>query len=205
MIPKTLSEELKFPLNFVASLVTLGTFLLSMFYPLGRAIEMPFFPVDPIPLRIIILILMEAALALVFGWILIHLTTRGHGIAVPLVVSASLLSAWTSLFNIQWVLLRNSPQDSADHMILIAAGLVALVIAIYFIWWHWDTLKERGEIRRRYPRRWVYQREQESTKRKLVFTLRRLSLLQLATFGIMYGVIYLGPLWSQVRDLLNAP
>ncbi|TOJ56941.1 hypothetical protein CGI36_23930, partial [Vibrio parahaemolyticus] len=97
-------------LTIITAIISLANFVVSL--KVGNVTSGTELSVSRIeavlPFRFVLYILLETALAYAFGRTLIYFEQYGQGIPLMLVVIVSLISAWTSLFNAQWLFLGSS-------------------------------------------------------------------------------------------------
>ena len=93
------------------------------------------------PVRWLIFLALETCLAYIFGKSLVRLQKFGHGVPYLCLVFISILSAWISLFNVQWLI--SGPHGAEGwgflehNAVKFAVGyFVAGTIALYLIWHH---------------------------------------------------------------------
>lgn len=88
------------------------------------------------PFRLIAFLFLEGVLAHIFGSLLIYIENLGPGLAKIILSITGLLSAWTSIFNIQWILIGIKPEIDPEQIYfakLMGGTLLAYISAIYFI------------------------------------------------------------------------
>ena len=107
-------------------------FLLNIFY-------IPY--VVDYELRLLSLVFFETALAYGFGWVIIRVYLKGDG--VPLIATGVLagISAWTSLFNVQWLIASPLYFDfsltyAEELVMFLIHGAAAMALSYYFIQVH---------------------------------------------------------------------
>jgi hypothetical protein len=127
-------------LTVITAIISLGNFLVSLkFGNVASGTELNVTRIEAVlPFRFLLFILLETALAYAFGRALIYFEGHGQGIPVMISILIALISAWTSLFNAQWLFLGSSPGVFGTFYTiqLGALGVVAMSIAIYFILVH---------------------------------------------------------------------
>ncbi len=151
-------------LTLLASVLGIVNFAIS-FGPLlpGTNPVPPQFPADNPMILMLTFILLEAALAHAFGYLMVNVRARGDGFPYILMIVFALISAWTSMFNIQWIFLGPPPVFPPLRQITMAGVstlikweswyimkfllLVAAALwnAIYFIDVHTKRLRSRAE------------------------------------------------------------
>ena len=112
----------------------------------GEVISVPDVPLITLPFRIIIFIILETALAYAFGYMLIKIEAYGHGVPAVTLWLVSLISAWTSLFNVQWLISGAVPLNNQFFSLytlwfFVLSGLASF-IAVYFISTHSNEYKK---------------------------------------------------------------
>lgn len=126
-----------------AALISLGNSLVSTWFfrsVLGGFPELPALPFQSLPLRVLLWLFLEASLAYIFGWAMARLFTPGRGFPVVILAAAGLLAGWTSLLNIQWIMLQSRPHTLQQHALFLGAACGALWMGLYFLGIHWDRL-----------------------------------------------------------------
>ena len=141
-----LKEELKQPINFIASIVTLLNFLYSLSLSPGDTSSLPDFPIQGLPFRIMFFLLFEGALASVFGFYMAKLAIKGQGIPIIIVIFLSLLSGWLSIFNVQWIIILNIPKNFIYHLLILIFSAGAFILAAYMIYVHWGLIIKENEL-----------------------------------------------------------
>ncbi|ENM5891472.1 hypothetical protein E5115_003975 [Vibrio mimicus] len=133
-------------LTIITAIISLANFVVSINVGnVASGSELDVSRIEAVlPFRFVLYILLETALAYAFGRTLIYFEQYGQGIPLMLVVIVSLVSAWTSLFNAQWLFLGSSAGElfSVYGVKLLVLMLVALGIAMYFISVHFNRYKE---------------------------------------------------------------
>lgn len=138
--------------TIVTGIIALWNFGYSLTHGMyGVSITVPEIPAITLPFRLIILILLETALAYAFGWLLIKTEDMGHGVPMIMAWIVCIISAWTSLFNIQWLIVGGIPSDFDFNTVytfwFAVLSIVTLIIAIYFIYDHAKQSDNLGEDR----------------------------------------------------------
>jgi hypothetical protein len=64
-----------------------------------------------LPFRMILFIILETTLAYAFGKWLVFMEQKGSGIPTMMLFVIGLVSAWTSVFNVQWIFVGQVPDD----------------------------------------------------------------------------------------------
>lgn len=137
-------------IGIIAGIIGIFNFIYSVSFGLpGPQMVMPTIPNVDLLIRILFLFLLESALAYSFGYILTKINKMGkvlpgEGLPLILLILVALLSAWTSLFNIQWFLIGPPPIfseiASSKSKLYISKffifGLLTYIWAIYFIAFH---------------------------------------------------------------------
>ncbi len=127
-------------LTIITAIVSLGNFIVSLkFGNVVSGTELNVTRVEAVlPFRFVLFVLLETALAYSFGRALIYFEGHGQGIPVMISILIALISAWTSLFNAQWLFIGSSPGEFGTFYTLQLAmlGAVAMGIAVYFILIH---------------------------------------------------------------------
>ncbi len=99
-------------------------------------VMIPLFKPQFLPFQVMLLLLLQSLLADSAGWAIAELAKKG-GTHTVLMLSIGILIAWTSLFNIQWILLGKIAQSVHYFVVFIACSIIALAISVYFIDHHW--------------------------------------------------------------------
>ena len=132
-------------LNTIANVVTIstgifaiGNFVYSLSHSfVGATITIPSIPSITLPFRLVALLITETILAYAFGWCLLKVEDRGRGIPMIMIWVVSLISAWTSLFNVQWLVIGETPMPfefNGPYTLWFAIlSTITLIIAIYLI------------------------------------------------------------------------
>ena len=143
-IVSNIKEETKQPLNIVASIITIINFIgsIAAFNVVGGVPEQAI-PVGSVEIGFILACLLEALLAAAFGWAIVGVVSKGAGLPVLLAIVLMLVSAWTSLFNAQWLVLGSAPQTPGDATVLAAISAFFCGFACYLIGGHVKTLHIR--------------------------------------------------------------
>lgn len=132
-IPGWIKEELKQPLTLLAGIITIFNFIYSLRFITHANIEITGFPISSFPIRMIFFFLLEGLLAYGFGWLIAKLYISGVGLYAFFAFIVELISAWTSIFNVQWIILCSAPSDAGKAVLLILFTFVAFLIACFFI------------------------------------------------------------------------
>ena len=124
-------------LNFFAAIITIGNFI----YSLGIVTEqvttpIPSLPIQGLPLGFILIMFLETLLAAGFGYILVKFAEKGHGIPFMLFITIALISAWTTMFNIQWLIIQGSANSFGSGVVLAILSGIFCGLACYFITIH---------------------------------------------------------------------
>ena len=139
---ENIKQETKQLINWLASIVTIGNFLWSLNAVNSTGgIPLEGVPIGRVEMGLIASFTLEAFLATAFGWVIVYASSRGRGLPFLLALVAMLISAWTSLFNIQWLVLGHAA-NSTNEVVLM--GLIAAFFcgfACYLIDCHIDTFK----------------------------------------------------------------
>ena len=137
-----LKAETRQPINLVASIVTVANFIwtITAFNKMGGIPEAGI-PVGSVEVGFILACFLEAFLATAFGWAIVSVTAKGSGLPVLLAIVLMLVSAWTSLFNAQWLVLGSAPTSEVDIFVLAALGIFFCGFACYLIKGHVKKLK----------------------------------------------------------------
>ena len=133
-------------LTIPSALITIANFILSITsgWAFKPVFELPF-PAITSPLKLVAFVLLEAALAYAFGRLIIWLTGLGQGLPIIFLFTFCFLSAWTSLFNVQWIVVSDSPtvifdKNQGAHIWFITRifvfSVLACLVAVYFIVLH---------------------------------------------------------------------
>ena len=131
------------------------SFLHSFTQP-GLSIPNP--PQIVLPLKLAFFILLETALAYAFGWLLVSTEKYGEGVPFILLFVISIISAWTSLFNSQWIICGQTLAGfvfwSTFTLWFFLLSTISMIIAIYLIVTHskvilknsdpWSTYAQAG-------------------------------------------------------------
>lgn len=204
-MPTFVRREIKQPINLIASLVTIVNLVYSLQFSPALNDETPSFPVDPLPFRIILLVILEALLGSAFGWAMTRLSLQGKGVPAIGAVAVGLISAWTTFFNIQWILLQRQPRDALDHFVVGMVGVIAFLLAAYFIEVHWADLVDEQRLRLIGSEEWTYfwTKHDKRFDRVVGLDKKQLIWFQLAEFALIFAVIFLTPRWEAIRKVLN--
>ncbi|NHO68572.1 hypothetical protein G8770_23720 [Aestuariicella hydrocarbonica] len=133
-------------------------------------------PIGSIEIGLIVSCTLEACLAAAFGWLIVLASSKGRGLPFLLSIAVMLVSAWTSLFNIQWLILGRAPETGADVAWLGVIGAVFCGFALYLIDDHVDKFKIKF-----------------SSVNDFVHSINEggsLYIWQALSFAVMYGVIW---------------
>lgn len=128
-------------ITIVTGIIALGNFGFSLFHTVpGVSLNIPTFPNIILPFRLVTFILLETALGYAFGWALVKSESFGHGVPMILVWVIGIISAWTSMFNVQWMLTGGTPAEFSFLSVYTIwfglLSLLALILAIYLIYLH---------------------------------------------------------------------
>ncbi|GAD79472.1 hypothetical protein [Vibrio ezurae] len=131
---ENLKEETKQPVNWIASVVTILNFIVS----LGVSVKYDSIPTGGIPVGsvavgFIVACLLEALLATAFGYLIVYSSSKGKGLPYLLAIVIMLISAWTSLFNAQWLVLGQAPATTGDAFALFVLAALFAGFACYLI------------------------------------------------------------------------
>lgn len=136
--------------TIVTGVVALANFIYSLTHGMyGTEIGVPEIPAITLPFRLVALIMLETALAYAFGWLLVKTEDMGHGVPMIMLWVVSMISSWTSLFNIQWLTIGGLPQGYEFLTVytfwfaLLSAIMAG--IAIYFIYNHTKQMNLESE------------------------------------------------------------
>ncbi|WP_155279938.1 hypothetical protein [Alteromonas macleodii] len=132
--------------NLLASIITIVNFVYAaiQYFSDGDG-SIPQIPFDSISLSIIMLILLEASLAAVFGWLIVALVETRHAFTYILAFVVAYISAWLSLFNCEWLLLGEMYKGMQWAGILLCLGALCMAIAIMFINEHANSASEKDD------------------------------------------------------------
>ena len=125
-------------INIVASLITLANFLYSIIGTDFREFNVPEFPISFTSMQFILFVILESILASAFGFMFLVLAKLGHGMPFIAMWIVGLLSAWTSIFNVQWMIVGGVPMSVAEWSVFVLCTMVAVMIAAYMIFAHFD-------------------------------------------------------------------
>lgn len=124
-------------ITIITAAIAIGNFIYTISHGIaGQTINPPTVPSVTIPFRFVAFLLLETALAYAFGWMMIKLAKQGRGVPIIMIWIISIISAWTSLFNIQWLILGSNevPEISIPYSAwLLILSVIAYVLAIYFV------------------------------------------------------------------------
>ncbi|MEH6385766.1 MAG: hypothetical protein V7780_14245 [Colwellia sp.] len=175
-IADNVRDEIKQPVNWIASIVTILNFGWSLFaFNSIGGIPKQGVPIGSIEIGLIVSCTLETCLAAAFGWLIVFTSSKGRGLPFLLSIAVMLISAWTSLFNIQWLILGRSPETGADVAWLGVVSLVFCGFALYLIDDHVDKFKIK------------FSSVNEFIESFDVFSLY---VWQVISFVVMYGVIW---------------
>jgi hypothetical protein len=133
MISNTKHQEI----NFFAAIITIGNFIYSLSIVTEQiTTPIPAFPIQGLPLGFILIMFLETLLASGFGYILVKFAEKGHGIPFMLFITVALISAWTTMFNIQWLIIQGSANSFGLGVMLAVLSAVFCGLACYFILIH---------------------------------------------------------------------
>lgn len=142
-----IKEEQKQPINFIASIVTIANAFLS--YKIvshdGSSLTFQYVQIDNMAIGLIIACIFEACLASFFGWFIVVVSSYGRGLPLLLSIAIMLISAWLTIFNIQWLILSHSPKTGIDITILIVFSFLFAGFSLYLIDVHLNLFKEKFE------------------------------------------------------------
>ncbi|EOC7934805.1 hypothetical protein ACI8HB_003629, partial [Vibrio cholerae] len=131
---ENVKSELKHPIGFLASIITIVNFIWTlMAFNAHQGIPSAAIPVGSVAIGIILACFLESFLAAAFGYAIVYMNSKGKGLPYLLSIVLMLLSAWTSLFNIQWLVLGSAPDSAGDLFALFALGTLFAGFACYLI------------------------------------------------------------------------
>lgn len=90
------------------------------------------YSIDNIFLSIIVFMILELALNSVFALFIVLVARYGEGVPFGTIILICCISAATSIFNVQWIIIGHIPSSIADWAGFILATLFACGLAIYF-------------------------------------------------------------------------
>lgn len=146
-----IKNEFSNPINLIASILTIINFIFSLnFLPSSKPLILPSFPINFLPFQIILFILIQSFIASGFGYLMTNISIKGKGLPFIITMVLSLFSAWTSLFNIQWVFQMKNPTETPTIQLLLLCAFISLLISNYFLKFHWsyifDKVKQKDNL-----------------------------------------------------------
>lgn len=134
---ENMKESINQKLNLIASIITIINFLYSLII-VNSSTQNPIPPIpsQALPIGLIIIALLETFLSAGFGWLIVKFAEKGHGIPFILVIVVALVSAWTTMFNIQWLIIQGSANGIGAGIILFLMSAMFCGLACYFITIH---------------------------------------------------------------------
>lgn len=96
-------------------------------------IDIPAFPVQNVSLRTLFLVLAEWVVVTGFGRLTVASMRWFGGRRNVSVFIIAVVSAWTTMFNIQWLLLTRAPANFFDHAAFFLATVIVLALDTYFV------------------------------------------------------------------------
>ena len=109
-------------------------FLYSLPYEYPAAYtDIPPFPLHNMLLRMLLLILAEWVVVTGFGRLTVASMRWMGGRRNLGVFIIAIVSAWTTMFNIQWLLLTHAPANFFDHAAFFLATVIVLALDTYFV------------------------------------------------------------------------
>ena len=137
-------------ITIFTGLVAIGNFGYSLIHSFtNTGLGIPSTPNIILPMKLVFFMLIETALAYAFGWLLVNIEKHGDGVPFILLFVVSVISAWTSLFNAQWVIIGQTPVNfifwSTFTLWFFLLSLIALLIAVYLIITHSKVLLKTDE------------------------------------------------------------
>ncbi len=121
-------------MNYIASIITIINFIYSLFV-ITEKVTMPHLPFSSqgLPMSFIFIVFLEIFLASGFGYILVKFAEKGHGIPFMLFITVALISAWTTMFNIQWIIIKGPLNTFVTIFTLVILSVLFCGLACYFI------------------------------------------------------------------------
>ena len=133
-------EAIRNILGIIASAIAIANFIFSLFkFFAGSSLDANLsvileFPGEYLSLQILIFLFLEIILAYTFGLGAIVILTKNDLSAIPVFVFILLFSAWTSIFNIQWLILGFSVEETNLYFLkFIILCIIANTIATIYL------------------------------------------------------------------------
>ncbi|EGU46897.1 hypothetical protein VIOR3934_16576 [Vibrio orientalis CIP 102891 = ATCC 33934] len=141
-VTTNIKKEMQQPINLVASIVTIINFIWSIqAFNSHDGVPTAAIPAGSVAVGFILACLLEALLATAFGYAIVYVNSKGNGLPYLLAIVLMLISAWTSLFNAQWLVLGQAPTTGAQGFGLFAMGVFFAGFACYLIGDHVNKFK----------------------------------------------------------------
>jgi len=121
----------------IAGVITLGNFVYGFLVEIKALTGLNVMGITS-PFRFIAFIILESFLAYGLGWCIAYLSQKGDGLPETWVLVTALVSSWTSLFNVQWMLLGPTPDELtfAYWFKFLLLTICAVLISVQFIQYH---------------------------------------------------------------------
>jgi len=145
-----MSEKTKWLLTLasgIAGVITIGNLAYSFLVEIKVLTGLNVMDITS-PFRFILFIILESFLAYGLGWCIVYFSQKGDGLPETWTLVSALVSSWTSLFNVQWMLLGSTPEELTFSYCskLLFLAVCAMTIAIQFIGYHCKNRGKEGEV-----------------------------------------------------------
>jgi hypothetical protein len=134
----------KYSIGQILTLITSGCAVLNTVYtapalfniPVGDVI-IPFIQAMAVPIRVVLVIILQSTVAWSFGLLFRRVLYKNDLLHLLAIIVIAPISAWVTIFNIQYVLMGKVVSNFGDYLVLfisacLAGGLSALFIYVHF-------------------------------------------------------------------------